>query len=73
MKKIPLVVASINLTADFDGDGKDPGFEMEVKATYRDLPYEALLQLEGGVADLMNTMKEHGEVNAKKAGWIPAE
>ncbi len=73
MKKIPLVKASIHLEADFDGDGgKPPGFELDIEATYRDLPYVALIMLEGGVVNLMNEMKEHGEVLARQEGKIDA-
>ena len=73
MKKIPLVKAKVRLEADFDGDGgKPPGFELDIDATYRDLPYVALIALEGGVVNLMNEMKEHGEVLARQNGSLDA-
>jgi hypothetical protein len=71
MKKIPLIVGHVKLIADFDGDGKEPGFEMEVKATYRDVQYGALLEIEKGITDLMSNMRQTGEDNAVAFGWVP--
>ena len=66
MKKVPLVVGQIKLMADFDGDGKDPGFEMEIKATYRDVQQEALVELEKGVAGIFQRMSHLGDQVAEK-------
>lgn len=57
---IPLVVVKQSLVANWSKDGA-PGFEMEVNATYRDLPEEALIQIEKTLADGINKMATYGE------------
>lgn len=62
---LPLVTVSQRLVATFEGQ-KEPGFEMEINATYRDLPDAALVQLEKVLASGLTQMADYGEQQLQK-------
>lgn len=68
MSGIPLVVSTVKQEVHFDGDLTKPaGYELEIKATYRDLPTEGLHMLQNEVVGLIQRVTESGhELNAKK-------
>lgn len=57
---IPLVTVKQSLTAHWDTK-TEPGFHMEINATYRDLPDEVLIQLEKTLAGGVQKMAEYAE------------
>ena len=62
MRTIPLVVSTVTQEVHFDGDGTKPaGYELLIKATYRDLPIQGLHMLQDEVASLVKRVTDKGQ------------
>jgi len=66
MRIIPLVVSTVSQEVYFDEDTtKAPGYELSIRATYRDLPIEGLHMLQNEIASLVKRVTDKGqELNA---------
>ena len=66
MRTVPLVVSTVSQEVYFDADTTKPaGYELSIRATYRDLPIEGLHMLQNEVAALVKRVTDKGqELNA---------
>lgn len=64
LKEKIMPVASVKVRQSIEANwtaDTEPGFRMEINADYRNLPDEALLQLEKTLANGIQQMAEYGE------------